>query len=122
MMLMFCMRILSFLFIGRGGASHRSRMPCTFCAVKNGQLAMEAPYRCADCLEIDRMISAVRNNSGIPCTFADGNETFDLLDFEDHLSRKCLHHEFLSSDVQAKWESTLGNINVRRCVNYCMGI
>ena len=77
-------------------------------------MSAEAAYRCQDCLDLDELIRAQKMSPDSASSFQDDGDMYNLMDFEDHLTRKCHHHDFISSDVQAKWSNKNLNLNFER--------
>lgn len=82
--------------------------------MKNGQLACEAAYRCEDCQSIDKILRIHRDNPDLPArVLKDGDDSLDMTMFDDHLERKCRHHEFLDSS-QTEWLQNLDGLDLDR--------
>lgn len=84
--------------------------------MKNGQLACEAAYRCKDCRTIDKILQEHRDNPDLPARiFKDGDDSLDMVMFDDHLERKCHHHEFLDSE-KTNWLKEMDALNLDKYV------
>lgn len=89
--------------LGCGGSTHKARYPCPFCACPNGQLCAPAPYRCDYCIELDELMKTAiaKDESGR----SEHEKT--LLNFKNHFSRACRHHDFLDSEARSAWKEKL---------------